>query len=822
MQNINSIERHEVFNLAYRFVTETSENIFLTGKAGTGKTTFLKYLKENCSKNIVVAAPTGVAAINAGGVTLHSLFQLPFHPFLPTKNNRDELLAKIRFNKQRQQLLRKVELLVIDEISMVRCDTMDAIDTILKSVRRKYDVPFGGVQLLCIGDLFQLPPVAQRHEWNVLQEYYSSPFFFDSSVIKEQMPLLIELNKIYRQKENSFVELLNKVRNNRMSVDDFEELHQRYNPAFRPTIEEKYITLTSHNSQADQINARELQKILNSTYKYEALIDGDFPENNYPAEGTLLLKVGAQVMFLKNDTILKRYFNGKIGVVKSLDDEEIIVECDGANISVSMETWENSRYVLDRVDGKLQQETLGTFSQFPLRLAWAITIHKSQGLTFEKVMIDAGAAFSSGQVYVALSRCTSLDGIVLLSKIPSAAIYSNDNVIKGQQTLTHKGSLAERFDGARQIFTQQLLEEIFSFNEVTPLIDVLHFHIKEQKDKLNNEGIAWIENFRNNFSVDKDTGLKFIALIAGLMKVEPVIEKNEALQKRIIDAANFFAPKIAAYQQSVQNHPLITEHRETANTLNEYLNQLILAIYTTGYYLQHCKQPFSVTSFLQHKLKFAQPRFNISSYASGKKQSFSDIPNIELYDSLKRWRDEICDKSGMPIYMVANRATLTEVATYLPLSKKDLMQISGFGKAKVDKYGDDILQSVQEYCTVNNIATNMAAKQANPKRERKEKSDEVKTDTKTLSYNLFKEGKSVAEIAKERNFAISTIEVHLGWFVGNGDIDINKLVPVEKQLLIRAAAKSHGSNHKSMKDNLPDSISYSEIKMVMAAEKVNA
>ena len=267
-----------------------------------------------------------------------------------------------------------------------------------------------------------------------------------------------------------------------MSADDFEDLHLRYNPSFRPTIEEKYITLTSHNNQADQINARELQKLLTPSSQYEASIEGDFPENNYPAEGSLILKVGAQVMFLKNDTILKRYFNGKIGVVKSLYKEEIIVECDGVDIAVSRETWENSRYVLDRNRWKTRTgNTWATFTQFPLRLAWAITIHKSQGLTFEKVMIDAGAAFSSGQVYVALSRCTSLDGIVLLSKIPSAAIYSNDNVIKGQQALTHKGSLAERFNGARQIFTQQLLEEIFSFNEIEVVIDTLAYQINEHK-----------------------------------------------------------------------------------------------------------------------------------------------------------------------------------------------------------------------------------------------------------------------------------------------------------------------------------------------------
>ncbi|MEP6628800.1 MAG: AAA family ATPase, partial [Ginsengibacter sp.] len=360
MSDINLIERNEIFDLAYRFVTETSENIFLTGKAGTGKTTFLKFLKENCSKNIIVAAPTGVAAINAGGVTLHSLFQLPFHPFLPTASNRHELLGKLKFNRQRQDLLRKMELLVIDEISMVRCDTMDAIDTILRSVRRKHDLPFGGVQLLCIGDLYQLPPVAQRHEWSILSEYYSSEFFFDSNVIREQMPMLIELNKIYRQKEDSFVRLLNKVRNNQMDADDFEDLHQRYDPAFRPSYDDKFITLTSHNNQADQINHRELQKISTPSFTYNANIEGDFPENMYPAEGALVLKEGAQVMFLKND-IMKRYFNGKIGTVKSLDDEEIVVECDGKDIFVAQETWENSRYTLNRSDGKLEQESLGSF-----------------------------------------------------------------------------------------------------------------------------------------------------------------------------------------------------------------------------------------------------------------------------------------------------------------------------------------------------------------------------------------------------------------------------------------------------------------------------
>ncbi|MEO9023022.1 MAG: helix-turn-helix domain-containing protein [Ginsengibacter sp.] len=820
MTNVSSVDRNEIFDLAYRFVTETSENIFLTGKAGTGKTTFLKYLKENCSKNIIVAAPTGVAAINAGGVTLHSLFQLPFHPFLPTSANKNELLGKMKFNRRRQDLLRKMELLIIDEISMVRCDTMDAIDTILRSVRRKHELPFGGVQLLCIGDLYQLPPVVQRNEWSILQEYYSSEFFFDSNVIKEQMPLLIELNTVYRQKNDSFIYLLNKVRNNQMSKDDFEDLHQRYYPDFRPSLDEKYITLTSHNNQADLINSRELHKLSLAPFTYEAEVEDDFPENMYPAEGTLILKEGAQVMFLKNDTVSKKYFNGKIGVIKSLEEDKIMVECDGTDISVQKETWENSRYNLNRSDGRLEQETMGTFTQFPLRLAWAITIHKSQGLTFERAMIDAGAAFSSGQVYVALSRCTSLDGIVLLSKIPATAIYSNEHIIKGQQNLTPKGSLAERFAGARQIFTQQILEDIFSFNEINTLMDLLAFHVKEQAEKLNRGAVDWANDLKNKFSIDRDIGLRFIGHIGTFLKEEPVIEKNIPLQKRINDAANHFEPRITAFLNGVQNHPLITEHRETANVINECLNQLWLVLYIENYFLEYGKQPFSVTTFLQHKLKLAQPRVNISCYASSKKQSFSDVPNAELYNTLKRWRDTVVEENGIPIYMVANQNALKEIAVYLPLTKKDLMQLSGFGKAKAEKYGADILEAVQDYCERNNLESNMAAKEANPKRVRKEKSLEEKTPTNILSFNLFKEGKSITEIAKERNLSIGTIEGHLAPFVASGEIDMNKIVSTEKQLLIKAAISIHGkSGTKILKDNLPENISYGEIRMVMAGEK---
>ena len=815
------IERNEIFDLAFRFVTETSENIFLTGKAGTGKTTFLKYLRDHAAKNIIVAAPTGVAAINAGGVTLHSLFQLPFHPFLPTRQSRDELLSKIRINKQRQQLLRKMELLIIDEVSMVRCDVMDAIDAILRSVRRNHQAPFGGVQLLCIGDLYQLPPVAQNAEWSILSEYYASPFFFDSLSVKEQAPLLIELEKIYRQKEDGFVRLLNKVRNNQMSGDDFEDLHLRFNPGFVAPTEENYITLTSHNNQADQINQLQLHKLHASAFTYPAVIKDEFPENMYPAEASLVLKEGAQVMFLKNDVVRKRYFNGKIGRVKLLETEKIIVECDGEEIEVGLETWENTRYTLNRSDGKLQQETLGSFTQYPLRLAWAITIHKSQGLTFDKVMIDAGAAFSSGQVYVALSRCTSLEGIVLLSKIPPTAIYSNENIAKGQQSLQYRGSMAERFEGARQIFTLELLEGLFSFRIMNEAAEHLLDAVRQNQQQLNTDALSWTQNYRSRISSLQAVGLQFLNQVNALLKEQAVIEKNEMLQKRIRDAAQHFIPLLKDLISELKNHPLLTEHKESADAVDERFSVLAEALHIGHYFMEYCLGPFTVPGFLKHKLALSVPRFNISAYARGKKQVVTDTLNPELFATLKRWRDMVCEETGLPIYMVANQSALKEICTFLPLNKKDLQLLSGFGKAKAEKYGDDIIDAVAEYCSRNQLETNISAKAGEPKRERKVKTGGVKVDTKSVSFELYKQGKKPAEIAKERNLTIGTIENHLTHFIALGEIELNDLVSQEKQRLVQDAVAIHGNlSHKTLMENLPEGFSYGELKMVLAANRI--
>ena len=766
-----SVERNELFDLAFRFVTETQESIFLTGKAGTGKTTFLKYLQSHCSKNIVVAAPTGVAAINAGGVTLHSLFQLPFRPFIPTEANRMELLKNIRYQKQRLTLLRKMELLVIDEVSMVRADVMDAIDSILRSVRHQHQEPFGGVQLLLIGDLYQLPPVAKNEEWNLLRDYYNSTFFFDSLAIKDQQPLLIELTKIYRQKEESFVQLLNKVRNNLMEQEDYEQLNRRYIPGFRPLADEKYITLTSHNNQADQINQSKLQSLLVPVYTYTAKVEGDFPEHLFPVEKELVLKEGAQVMFLKNDAE-KNYFNGKIGTVVKLEKEKIVVDSDGVEIEVHHEVWENTRYTINRSDEKLEQELLGTFSQYPLRLAWAITIHKSQGLTFDKVMIDAAASFSSGQVYVALSRCTSLEGIVLLTPVPASAIHTNPHVINAQSSLAPKGSLADRFAGARHVFTLQLIEEIFSLKEMEQPLSMLNKQAQIHATKLGDTSIQWLQSFTEQYLQQKSIADKFIIRAYELMKDDVVIEDNAALQKRLSDAAGYFIPVINNVKQLLQNHELVTEHKEVATLLDETLQELMRASIKIGYYLQYPQQAFEVAGFLKHKLNLAIPRIQITSYAANKVQVAisGDIPNPELYFRLRNWRDRICNEEYLPVYMVANADTLKEICLYLPLTKEHLLLLSGFGKTKVERFGDELIDMVETYCHQHGLESNMDSKNSKPKRQQKEKTapKEEKIPSSTVSLQMYLKGKSIDAIAKERALSFGTIESHIAEHIKTG------------------------------------------------------
>ena len=417
---------------AWEFVENTGTSIFLTGKAGTGKTTFLRTVVARSTKQMIVVAPTGVAAINAGGVTIHSFFQLDLAPHIPgAKVNQIN-----KFSKEKRKIIASIDLLIIDEISMVRCDLLDAIDSVLRRYR-DHSRPFGGVQLLMIGDLAQLTPVVTPEDDAVLSQYYDTPYFFGSKALQQINYVTIQLQKIYRQADSTFVDILNHIREGHITAADFETLHKRYNPSFTPKTEEGYIRLTTHNRKADEYNDHEMQRLNSQPFTYEAEIDGTFPEYSYPTAFYLTLKVGAQVMFIKND-VNGKYFNGKIGHVVALGEKSIQVRCVGEdeNINVGLQEWENAKYSVDPDTHEVKSEVQGVFRQYPLRLAWAITIHKSQGLTFDRAIIDAGQSFAPGQVYVALSRCRSLEGLVIASKINDTAIINDvrvDNYISRQE-----------------------------------------------------------------------------------------------------------------------------------------------------------------------------------------------------------------------------------------------------------------------------------------------------------------------------------------------------------------------------------------------------
>lgn len=437
---MQSISEAAVYTL--RFINQTQRSIFLTGKAGTGKTTLLREIIQTTHKNCVVVAPTGIAALNAGGVTIHSMFQLPFGGFIPdnssphfSESTKFETKATLRrhfkMSGLKKAVIRNMELLIIDEVSMLRPDLLDAMDFMMQTVRKKHH-PFGGVQVLYIGDLLQLPPVIRDEEWRTLKNYYKGKFFFNSQVIQQNPPLYIELSKIFRQTDEVFISILNNLRNNQISSEDIQNLNQYVNPNFDLKANKGYITLTTHNAKADAMNAQALEDLEGKMVLYRPSIVGDFPDKIYPVDEELKLKVGAQVMFVKNDlSFEKKYFNGKMGIIKSLSKEEILVHFPEENTTIEVEKyeWENIRYKVDELTKEIEEEVLGTFVHYPIKLAWAITVHKSQGLTFDKAALDVSQVFLPGQAYVALSRLRSLKGLVLLSPLKMNGISNDQDVM---------------------------------------------------------------------------------------------------------------------------------------------------------------------------------------------------------------------------------------------------------------------------------------------------------------------------------------------------------------------------------------------------------
>lgn len=826
---------NEIFQLAADLVNQTGRNLFLTGKAGTGKTTFLKFIREHCPKQMAIVAPTGVAAMNAGGVTIHSFFQIPPCIFLPTRqksgfgemntevHNQHSLTARLRFNNDKRKLFRQLELLVIDEVSMVRCDLLDAIDTVLRFVRKRQNEPFGGVQVLFIGDLYQLPPVTRDTDWQKLGEFYQSPFFFDSQVLKDQLPLYIEFQKIYRQTDQAFINLLNQVRNNQLNGEGMNLLESRYNPGFRRQKDDGYIILTTHNEQARNTNNSQLQQLPGTAVQYEALTEGDFPENASPADPVLFLKTGAQVMFIKNDSAErgKRYYNGKIGLVTRMEDERVFVKCEGeAEISVDREKWKNIRYNLNATTQKLEEDELGSFSQFPIRLAWAITIHKSQGLTFEKAIIDAGEAFAPGQVYVALSRCTSLEGMILKSRLRNNSLLSDPRITAFSSNIASSEKLKKELDKAKKEYQEAILNSCFDFSQVQQPCLALKQYLQENDTSFNNEAIAWGVNLNTELGELQTTAQKFQRWLMEQFNDTEMPSLIPAIQERAAKAATHFLPAIENLLGGLQHSPIVTDSRLHAKECNDQLKETFTLLAIMAHHLKGFTGNWDTSVWQQFRLNFSLPPVSINTYAgASEKQSLG--PHPALFMKLKALRDSICSRKDLPIFKVASSNTLQEICRYLPQSIDELRQINGFGEHKLKQYGQQFLDIIIDYCQDNNLDSLIAEKKFEKEVQPRVRSGKKKADTYDNSFRLYKEGKGIDEIAAIRNLSRGTIEGHLCRYISLGEIDASTLISPEKFTMIEEALQQYdGRSITPIKQKLPPSISFGEIRIVMAAQGI--
>ncbi len=796
------------FQLAANFIQHTNQSVFLTGKAGTGKTTFLKYIRNHCLQQIAVVAPTGVAAINAGGVTIHSFFQLPFGPFLPENiglfgnqdyfNPRHSLLGKMRMNNNQRKVLQQLELLVIDEISMVRCDTLDAIDTILRSLRKRYQEPFGGVQLLFIGDMHQLPPVIPDEEWQLLNRFYKSPYFFDSKVMQTFPAAYIELDKIYRQTDATFIHILNKVRNNTLDEPTLELLHQQYQPNFQPHKKVGYITLTTHNKKADIINEEALQRISKPDVAFKATIEGEFNEKAYPADVQLRLKEGAQVMFIKNDVEkVRRYYNGKIGTVSRIEEGSIFVQCEGetTEIQVEKEKWRNIKYTLNPTTQKLEEEEVGSFTQFPLRLAWAITIHKSQGLTFEKAVIDAGAAFAPGQVYVALSRCTSLEGIVLLSKINRHSLHNDERIAQfASQKLANKQADAVLHQG-KYHYQLNLLINLFDFSVTDASVLEWKQLVTDHQTAFNDTTLPFVLQIQEATAHLQQTGQKFALQLTQIASSNTATlpENNAALQDRVIAGATYFAEQTQQLIQLLNQSLATTDSRSVATAYNESIKDIFAFIAQKNHLLKACLYGLHCEILQQEKNKFLLPPFSANAYAKNSSTVPTQVAHPALFAALKEMRDQLAEQEDLPIYLIAGTNSLVEMVRYLPHTKEDLIHIIGFGKEKKKKYGQQFIGIIQNYCQQQQLQSLMhekntaSAKKAEPHATPKT----AKTASYKLSLQLFLEGSSCDSIAQTRNLAPSTIESHLLQAIKQQELTLLQWIGQEKiDLLMPFLAES--------------------------------
>ena len=828
---------NHTFQLAANYINGTRQSVFLTGRAGTGKTTFLKHIRQHTPKQHMVLAPTGVAAINAGGTTIHSFFQLPFSPFLPVADhgslpqpdaentadthNAYSLIKRVRFNKDKRELLQSLELLIIDEISMVRADVLDAIDTLLRYFRHKPAQPFGGVQMLFIGDMFQLPPVVPNTDWDILQHYYSSPFFFDSQALKQDEPLYIELDKIYRQTDQQFIDALNQVRNNQMDEAGYNLLHSRYLPAFLPQKTDSYVTLCTHNAAADAINDQALLNLKGAAQTYTAEVQGEFNEKSYPAEQQLKLKQGAQVMFIKNDLEKpRRFFNGKIGTVTQLTPDAVTISCAGETspITIGREEWTNVQYTLNTQQQRIEEKELGSFKQMPLRLAWAITIHKSQGLTFEKAIIDAGKAFAPGQVYVALSRCTSLQGLVLRTAIPASAVFTDPRIVAFGQRSKPAQHLEHQLLTAQYNYQLELLTLCFDGSALLKAAQKLPAILQLHQAGFNPEALPWAESTLAQCQELASTGTKFVQQIQQLAAPPQLPEHNPQLQERLTKAAAWFAPKLSALADAIKKQPAVSDSKDQAETYEEALADVYKATRQWLQLASACSQGFNAEQLLKARSKVHIGEIIGLAYAGSSKrrhEATADNPHPNLMRQLRQLRDAISVENGLPIYMVASTTTIDQMARYLPQSLSDLRKISGFGEVKLAQFGQQFLTVVLDYCTQHHHDGNMAA--LAPKREKKEASGKaaLKGSSKKQSFELFMEGMTIEDIALKRGFVYSTIFGHLSSYALTGEIPVNALLDDATKAQIETAILQFGGDDLlALKTKLPDTVDFNELRLV--------
>ena len=801
--------------LAWEFVNNTNRSVFLTGKAGTGKTTFLHKLKMNSLKRLVVVAPTGVAAINAKGVTIHSFFQMPFGPIFPDTDLNNAGGFNRKFSKTKINIIKSMDLLVIDEISMVRADLLDGIDRTLRRFRNRNKV-FGGVQVLMIGDLQQLSPVIKDNEWELLKHIYSNGFFFSSQAFQKCQAITIELKHIYRQENPKFIEILNEIRNNRLSETADSELNKRFIPNFTPQPDAGYISLTTHNNKADATNNSELDKLSTKSFTYKAKVEGKFPEISYPNSESLKLKVGAQVMFIKNDSgPEKRYFNGKIGKIIHLEKDEVVVHCpdDDFNINVTPEIWENINYTVDAETKAISEEKIGSFTQMPLRLAWSITIHKSQGLTFERAIIDAQGAFAHGQTYVALSRCKSLEGLVLKSKIDSSQIINDQNVLLFNKNAEANEPDASILEASQKMYQLDLIFEIFDFYQfLYPLNRVLDIFYKN-RGSIEGHVEAPIQTIKNTVTNFLKVSNGFNAQLKHLLDVEGLPEVSEVVQERFKKAILYFKTEtetnivapLKAFGFTTDNKAIGEDLTKNIDTIEELLETKLL--YFNGF-----SNGFLTKEFLELRVKSV---FNTKEKPKKVRKSIIDgTTNVELFELLRELRNDIAHENDLVHYQVFTQRALYEMCETLPLTKKELLKVNDMGKTRVEKYGEAILKVIKTFCEENDIETSHDGDDdfeiSIPKKQKD------KGDTKRISLEMFKAGKSVFEIAEERGYVPSTITNHLASFITTGEIKVSDLMPMAHyNSLKERIPQTTFENLTDLKNKLDDKYSYEELRLVI-------